>query len=172
MTRDAQDSPPRACEGCEIGRRDFLRRAAVTAVGLAIAATGSAAAADLPVRWLAGDPRNGTEKAYPIPARDEVTIDRDSEVILVRHAGHVFAFALSCPHQNTALRWQEGAGIFECPKHHSKYQPDGTFISGRATRAMDRLPIRRDGDRVLVDVDRALQQDTELGAWTAAVVAL
>jgi nitrite reductase/ring-hydroxylating ferredoxin subunit len=137
-----------------------------------ITATGSAAAADLPVRWLPGDARPGAEKAYPIPPRDQVTIDQDSEVILVRHAGRVFAFALSCPHQNTAVRWEEGSGIFECPKHHSKYQPDGTFISGRATRAMDRLPIRREGDRLLVNVDVALRQDKDVAAWTAAVVAL
>jgi len=163
----------RACEGCELGRREFLRRAGLAAFGIAAVLAGSAApAAALPLRLIsAGDGDTG-EKAYPIPAQDGVSIDTDSEVILVRHAGHVYAFALSCPHQNTALRWHDADGRFECPKHHSKYEPDGTFISGRATRAMDRLPIRRAGQQVLVDVDTAFRSDTQAAEWTAAVVAL
>ena len=57
----------------------------------------------------------------------------------MRFQGVVYAFNLSCPHQNTALKWQPDDQRFQCPKHKSRYQPDGTFISGRATRGMDRL---------------------------------
>jgi nitrite reductase/ring-hydroxylating ferredoxin subunit len=161
------------CEGCELGRREFLRRAALSALGVTVALAGSASpAAAAPFRLIAVNGEGAGEKAYPIPSQDGVSIDTDSEVILVRHAGHVYAFALSCPHQNTALRWRGEDGRFECPKHHSKYEPDGTFITGRATRAMDRLPIRRAGPQVMVDVDKVFQQDTDPAGWTAAVVTL
>lgn len=103
---------------------------------------------------------------------DGVSIDKANEVILVRHGGSVYAFALSCPHQNTALRWNADEGRFQCPKHKSRYQPDGTFISGRATRNMDRLPIRREGGNVVVDVDRMFESDKDEAGWKAAVVAL
>lgn len=127
--------------------------------------------AEVPRLIQTGTP--GPEKSYPIPPSDGVSIDKASEVILVRHAGHVFAFALSCPHQNTALRWvNDDGGRFECPKHHSKYQADGVFMSGRATRSMDRLPIRREGDQVLVDVDHMIRQDQAPAEWESAFVAV
>ncbi len=107
---------------------------------------------------------------YAIPATDGAVIDRDNQVILVRWMNAIYAFALSCPHQNTALRWDDADGRFQCPKHHSKYQPDGTFISGRATRNMDRLTITRDGDAVVVDVDALHKSTDDPTGWAAAVV--
>jgi Rieske Fe-S protein len=107
---------------------------------------------------------------YPIPAADGVQIDRDNQVILVRWQGAIYAFNLSCPHQNTALRWNAGDSQFQCPKHHSKYQPDGTFVSGRATRGMDRFTITRSGDNVVVDVDAMHKEDKDPAGWAAAML--
>jgi Rieske Fe-S protein len=84
----------------------------------------------------------------------------------------MMAFNLACPHENTALRWRRQDDRFQCPRHESKYQPDGTFIEGRATRNMDRLPIRRDGDQVVVDLSRMIRSDQEPDAWAAASVAI
>jgi Rieske Fe-S protein len=81
-------------------------------------------------------------------------IDKANQVILVRWQNAVYAFALSCPHQNQALRWDAKETRFQCPKHKSKYQPDGTFISGRATRAMDRYAVRHEGDTIVVEPRR------------------
>ena len=161
------------CEGCEsLGdRREFLRQAAgwAAAVAVALGIPGRAAAA-LPIGTVAGRRSvNGGGVSYPIPAADGVLIDKKNEVILARHEGSVYAFALSCPHQNTALRWLEDEGRFQCPKHKSRYQPDGTFISGRATRNMDRLPIQRDGNMVVVDVEHVFESDKDQAAWSAAV---
>jgi Rieske Fe-S protein len=120
-------------------------------------------------------PRTGDragEKRYPIPDADGVSIDRDNSVIIARAAGKVYAFALSCPHQNTALRWNGDDREFQCPKHKSRYRPDGTFIEGRATRAMDRLPVKRDGAVVVVDIDVAYRQDEQLKEWGEASVSV
>ena len=56
--------------------------------------------------------------------------------------------------------------------HKSRYQPDGVFISGRATRNMDRLAVRREGDTIVVDVDKLYRSDQNAADWAAAVVAL
>jgi Rieske Fe-S protein len=77
-----------------------------------------------------------------------------------------------CPHQNTALRWYAQDGQFQCPKHHSHYRRDGVFISGRATRSMDRFGIRRDGANVVVDVDKFYRQDQNAAEWDSAFLAL
>jgi Rieske Fe-S protein len=111
-----------------------------------------------------------SEQKYPFPAADGVTIDRKQQVIIVRTQGQVYAFNLSCPHENTALKWLPKDVRFQCPKHESKYQPNGTFVSGRATRNMDRLSIRRDGNDLYVDLSHIIKSDTDAAAWNAATI--
>jgi nitrite reductase/ring-hydroxylating ferredoxin subunit len=145
------------CHDCT-SRREFLQLACI---GLAA----------LPIVFVEGYAQ-GSEHRYPLPASDGVTIDRKEQVILVRYQGHVYAFNLSCPHENTALKWLPKDMRFQCPKHESKYQPNGTFMSGRATRNMDRLAIRRDGDALLVDLSHIVKSDADPAAWTAATIAV
>jgi Rieske Fe-S protein len=114
--------------------------------------------------------RNRTGITYPIPNVDGVQIDKDNEVILVRWQGNVYAFNLSCPHQRTTLRWNDSAKEFQCPKHKSKYTPSGGFISGRATRGMDRFAIQRAGDNIVVDVDQMFEEDENEVQWKTAFV--
>jgi nitrite reductase/ring-hydroxylating ferredoxin subunit len=162
------------CANCTLhDRRGFLRDAAAAAMA-ALGAVGvrPTIAAALPVHWISSLVRGRTGQTYPVPSTDGVQIDRDNQVILVRWQDAVYAFNLSCPHQNTALRWDEADARFQCPKHHSKYQPDGTFISGRATRNMDRLSIQRDASTVVVDVDTMHKSNEDQAGWAAAVVRL
>lgn len=165
------------CGGCPLlpTRRNFLRD---TGVVLALAAFGALgiparAASALTVSFVTGRRGSGKALSYPVPPTDGVQIDRDNDVIVVRWQGVAYAFNLSCPHQNTALRWDDADHRFQCPKHHSQYQPDGTFITGRATRNMDRLAIRRDATNTLVvDADAMYRSDADAAAWTSAVVKL
>lgn len=176
---DAMRNPelPEGCEGCSLGtaleRRGFLREAAAYVAG-ALALLGAAAgdAQALPVRLVTALAAEGEERTYPIPAADGATIDRKESVIIARWQGTAFAFSLACPHQNTALRWEGPEKRFQCPKHHSKYQPDGTFIEGRATRGMDRFAVRRDGDNIVVDIDKLYRQDKDPAEWKAAEISL
>ena len=144
------------CDGCPVDRRAFLGRA-VFAIVAACGATSVSATDALALQ--------GSEATYPIPPGDGVQIDKDREVILVRHQGVVYAFALSCPHQKQSLRWKESEARFQCPKHKSRYQPDGSYISGRATRAMDRHPVRREGNTVRVDLTTKVRRDQEPERW-------
>jgi len=129
-------------------------------------------AAALPVAEGAAEPGGGSVISYPVPDADGVTIDRKEQVIVVRFEQHAYVFNLACPHENTALRWKERAGHFRCPRHESQYQPDGTFISGRATRNMDRFAVTKSGDRLEVDLDRLYRSDEQPQEWAAAVVSL
>jgi nitrite reductase/ring-hydroxylating ferredoxin subunit len=144
-----------ACGDCP-SRRDFLQHAAF---GLAL----------MPITFADGL-AEGQEHRYPFPASDGVTIDRKQQVILVRAQGQVYAFNLSCPHENTALKWLPKDMRFQCPKHESKYQPNGTFTSGRATRNMDRLKLRREGDALFVDLSHIIKSDADPAGWAAATI--
>jgi nitrite reductase/ring-hydroxylating ferredoxin subunit len=161
------------CSECAVsGRRDFivdaLRGAAVVIAALGLAPMGAEAMPAL-VSALSS---SATVKTYPVPAADGVQIDKDAEVILARSGKQVYAFALSCPHQNTALKWEAADNRFQCPKHKSRYRPDGTFIEGRATRGMDRYAVKLVGGNIVVDVDKLFQEDMDRTAWLQAAVTL
>ena len=157
-------------DDCPVARRVFLKDVSLFAAALVAAGLAPRAmAAATPVRALS---RVKGEVKYPIPAADGVQFDDKNEVILVRYQGHVYAFALSCPHQNTALKKDPAGTGFYCTKHESRYKFDGQFVSGRATRNMDRLVIRRDGNNVVVNVDRWYESDSEPTQWAGAQITL
>ena len=164
-----------ACAGCSQSstRRDFLRDTAGAAAALfcALGASPSQLAA-LPIETASGRRTSISEVSYLLPTADGVTIDRDNEVILVRWQSSLYAFALSCPHQRTMLKWMPRDQRFQCPKHKSRYQPNGSFISGRATRGMDRYPLRRQNAEVLVNTASPILEDTDPPAWNAATLKL
>ena len=160
------------CAACPlVDRRDFLEHATIAVAGafaaLGLTPTQSRA---LSVRFGGAVWSMDEEHAYPIPASDGATIDKENQVIVARFEQKVYAFNLSCPHQNTVLHWLPDEGRFQCPKHKSRYQPDGVFISGRATRNMDRLAVRRDGATIVVDIDKMYRSDRNSAEWEAAVV--
>jgi Rieske Fe-S protein len=172
---DRTDHPGR-CDGCALGealhRRQFVGdvvRAAMIALGAD--ALWARAAAASPPRAIAG---SGSRRAklYPIPDSDGVAIDKTESVIVARFQGKAYAFSLACPHQNTALRWDGKRGRFQCPKHNSRYEPNGTFIEGRATRSMDRFAVTLAGGMLSTDLDTLFRQDKQPAEWLAAFVTI
>jgi len=161
------------CAACGVApdRRAFLRTSAV-AVAAALLGLGAREADALaPLAFTRARAARGQTRAYAIPAKDGAEIDKDNEVIVVRWQNAVYAFALSCPHQNTALRWNEKDKEFQCPKHHSTFKPDGGYIEGRSQRAMDRLAIGQDpAGGVVVNVEKLIQIDKDPSGWAAAMV--
>src|SRR5262245_16785928 len=164
------------CGECgRTSRRRFLGQLSGAALAAAVASELACLEAEaLPVVEFSDASGQGSpdERTYPLPASDGATIDREAQVILVRYQNRVYAFSLACPHENTALKWRQEDTRFQCPRHQSKYQPDGTFISGRATRNMDRFAIHRAGDSLVVDLNQLYRSDQQKAEWTAAVVAL
>jgi Rieske Fe-S protein len=141
-------------------------------IGLAAFGVASDDFVRLPVSFTTTVAAAGSERKYPVPETDGVTIDRSNQVIVVRYQQHLYAFNLACPHENTALKWLPKDGRFQCPKHESRYQPTGVFIDGRATRHMDRLGVRLDGNTLVVDLNKFYRSDKDPSGWAAANVVL
>jgi Rieske Fe-S protein len=80
--------------------------------------------------------------------------------------------ALACPHENAAVKWIAKDRRFQCSKHDSRYTPEGIYTSGHATRNLDRFPVRREQNEVVITVDRVYRSDQNLAAWTSTGVAL
>jgi nitrite reductase/ring-hydroxylating ferredoxin subunit len=114
--------------------------------------------------------RDGAILRYPIPAADGATVDAANKVIIVRFQNGLHAFALECPHRGTDVEWQADRGRFYCPKHKSTFQPEGTFIAGKAERNMDRYPVRIEGAELVVDTAAFIRSDRDATAWAAAKV--
>ena len=169
---DGADRP--SCEGCAlVARRDFVREAGAAAVSILIALGATPArAAAAPIEFVSALGGGTDEKSYAIPAADGVQIDKDNATMLTRWQGKVYVFSLACPHQNTMLRWSDKDNEFQCPKHHSRFEPNGAYIadSGRATRGLDRFAVRKDGNNVVVNLDSLWQQDEDEAAWNAAFI--
>ena len=169
--QDADNNPGSCLCARGGGRRDFLRHVAWLAAG-AVAGGSRLDASTLPVAWGTPSARAGEELTYPIPTADGATIDRDNGVIVVRYQGKTFAFNLSCPHENAAVRWKSAVGRFECSRHDSIYSTAGVYTSGRATRNMDRFPVKRSGSSIVVDVSRLIQSDSQKAEWEAAAIGM
>ena len=156
----------------ECTRRAFLQVTGGCMAGVLAAAGVPAALAAAPLGEMVPLATMPTERTYPLPPGDSVNIDRVAQVILVRAQNHVYAMALACPHQNAAVKWVEKDHRFACTKHDSKYQPDGAHISGRATRNLDRFPIRRADQTVVIETSRVFQSDKDPAGWDAAAVTI
>lgn len=169
MKHDGKD-----CEGCPlVPRRDFLRDAGVMAAGILVALGATPArAAALPIEFVSAISGGNEDKAYAIPAKDGTQIDKQNDTMITRWQGKIYVFAVTCPHQNTALKWYDKDNQFECPKHHSRFQPDGAYIkdSGRATRGLDRFAVRKDGNNVVANLDKLYQEDENEADWKTAFI--
>ena len=172
MSDERDRLPCVSCGGLDASsRRTFLHATVCFTISVAALGLGSGDAEALPITFGEGVAA-GSERRYPVPAGDGVTIDRVAQVIVVRYQAHLYAFNLACPHQNQMLRWLPKESRFQCPKHESKYQPNGTFMSGRATRNMDRLALRVEDGTLVVNVDSMFQSDKDPAGWAAAAITI
>lgn len=165
---------PHDC-GRTLDRRAFLRQATGFAGAVLVGLGAPSAATEAMVRELHASEATTSSagarlRKYAMPAVDGALVDAENEVLLVRWAGRVHAFSMSCPHRGATLRWQGTASGAFCPKHKARFSPAGENVGGRRTRALDRFPIRREETSVVVDVTVPLEQDADAVAWEAAWV--
>jgi nitrite reductase/ring-hydroxylating ferredoxin subunit len=156
------------CFETNTDRRTFLRLGGCVALA-ALGLPGSLAG--LPVMETSGS-GGPSEKRYPVPAGDSVNIDRQTQVILVRFQNNVYAFSLACPHEHASIKWLQKDHRFQCSKHDSKYQPTGTYTSGRATRNLDRFVVRKEDTNIVVDLQHWFESDKNPSGWGSAFVSV
>jgi cytochrome b6-f complex iron-sulfur subunit len=63
-------------------------------------------------------------------------------VYLIRDGGGYAALSARCTHLCCIVGWDPARDRFVCPCHRSEYDARGRRIKGRATRDLDRLPVR------------------------------
>ena len=68
-----------------------------------------------------------------------------------RHGdGSLSARSLMCTHTGCRVVWQEERSLYACTCHDGLYGPDGEVLAGPPPRPLPAVPVRRDGDEVVV----------------------
>jgi nitrite reductase/ring-hydroxylating ferredoxin subunit len=70
--------------------------------------------------------------------------------LVVRSAESVRCFSLICTHLGCTVGWEEGAGEFYCPCHEGRFDRYGEPVAGPPVIPLEEIPLRVDGDTVVV----------------------
>jgi cytochrome b6-f complex iron-sulfur subunit len=91
----------------------------------------------------------GRPESYP---PDSVTLDPATGIYVAREAQGFYALSAVCTHLGCLTAWKPDLGIIACPCHGSKFNRDGTKITGPAPRPLPwlRMWLSDDGD-LMVD---------------------
>ncbi|HEY8678334.1 MAG TPA: ubiquinol-cytochrome c reductase iron-sulfur subunit [Candidatus Dormibacteraeota bacterium] len=150
-----------------LSRRSFMDKA-VKGVGLAIAAIiglpavglGIASATGGAMKTLVKVGRTSQLGAEPVAvpisyvAKDAWRESRQQGVVYLRDPGkgQVQALSARCTHLGCTVHWVPADNRFRCPCHGSQFAADGTVLHGPAQRPLDRLPVRKRGEDVYVEI--------------------
>lgn len=64
----------------------------------------------------------------------------------------VIAVSAVCTHSGCTVPWDADQGLFACPCHGGRFNPDGTVAGGPPPRPLTTFEAKIDGDQVLVRV--------------------
>ena len=138
-------------------RRQFLRNAALGAVGSVLALAG---AGFLGLLWPLKTGAFGskiTVRAQDVPAVDGVPYRNiQGRFFLIHNSDGVMALYTKCPHLGCTVPWHGPADspqAFRCPCHGSMYDYDGVRTGGPAPRPMDYMTVKVDESTGNVEVD-------------------
>jgi Rieske Fe-S protein len=161
------DQPAPRSESSDGSRRSFLVRI-IQGVHATMGATlayivGSAVLAPSLTRrepmWLTAADLSGLADGEPqavtlrVARQDGATEAVDRRVVfLVRSGDTVKALDSTCTHLGCRTRVNPDARQIECPCHGGVYDLEGQVLSGPPPRALNQLPTRVDGSRILVQV--------------------
>ncbi|HEY9624106.1 MAG TPA: Rieske (2Fe-2S) protein [Crinalium sp.] len=76
-------------------------------------------------------------------------------VVVIRHPGSnggVVAFNRRCPHEGCRVDWNGNVNAFVCPCHGAQFNASGSVTRGPARRPLQSLPVRVQGDQILVQI--------------------
>ena len=148
----SEDEKKNAQEAEDLSRRQFFIKVGLGSIAVAGLGTGVFGYQFLSPNVLyepspvvnAGKPEH-----YP---PDSVTLDPQSGIYLVRETEGFFALAAVCTHLGCLTAWKPELGIIACPCHGSKFNRDGSKITGPAPRPLPWLKmwLSDDGD-LMVD---------------------
>lgn len=113
--------------------------------------TGTLVGEDLVVpRAAFGDPATGEQRPFIVVHQAGLVYPI---AVFNAGAGTYHAVLLRCTHQGVELR--ATADALYCPSHGSTFGPDGAVLKGPAVDALRTLPVRSEGQDLLISLRKA-----------------
>ena len=138
-------------------RRQFVRNAALGAVGSVLALTGAAMGLLLWPNKTGAFGSELTVRAEDVPAVDGVPYRNIAgKFFLVHNPDGLLALYTKCPHLGCTVPWHgppDSPNAFQCPCHGSMYDYNGVRTGGPAPRPMDLMAVTVDAATGNVTVD-------------------
>ena len=85
-----------------------------------------------------------------VPPGRKMILHADRRVELRRSGDRITARLMVCTHEFCDLTWYEPEASYRCTCHNGRFSVDGTPRSGPVSKPMFELPVRIDGDQVVV----------------------
>ena len=163
IVREVIDIVPAGANG-ELGAPPKRRRAGLSlALLLALLLLGLILGAAI-LRFALPQPRYvlvGTLADFP-PASEPYPLKSERPFFIVNTGAELIALGNKPPHyifRNCTIRWDWMEKWFNEPCGGSQFNLDGSYRSGPSPRAMDRHPLKMEGDQVWVDTTRMIEGD-------------
>lgn len=95
------------------------------------------------------DPGHPTPKVIHLVVQDGWQTRKQSQMVYVLlKEGKPVVFSSVCPHLSCPVSYQKEERTFHCPCHQSYWDAEGRRLSGPASRGMDLLPSKVEGEEV------------------------
>lgn len=157
----------------EVGRRQFLRGGAVTAVGAAAGTFAAPTSAQAQALAMVSYPSNRLANLADLVPNEPIDIaypDADSPGILIKLGspvdggagpdGDVVAYSVMCPHKGWLLSYNAADKTLNCPGHFSRFdcEAGGQQTWGHATQNLPQFTLRveENGDIFADGVDELI----------------
>ncbi len=137
-----------------VTRRTFLRNTLLGSVGVvALQAVGGF----VYYFWPNKTGAFGKEITVPLdeipPVGEAPYVNQDGKFYVINNEDGALAVYWKCVHLGCTVPWNEGSGEWVCPCHGSVYNRFGERVAGPAPRPMDLMPMRVEGNSVIVDTN-------------------
>lgn len=155
---NAQDAiDPEVLQRRQYNRREFMIYSFLGGTGLFLGGVGYASFVFMYPRFREGEFGGEFPWTDPIPTFEQAPITKAAgKFHMVTTAdGSLKAIYMVCTHLGCLYKWTPSAWRFECPCHGSKFDHDGMYIEGPATRSLDYFEIVEKPDgKIAVDTGK------------------
>jgi arsenite oxidase small subunit len=172
-TRIREEAMRRCEKLVDVGRRQFLRGAGISAAGVAAAGVMPVDAKAAPGQALVAYPSNRLANVGDLTVNEPLDVtypDDEAPGVLIKLGtgvtggvgpdGDIVGFTTVCPHQGFPLIYNAGDKTLNCPGHYSRFdcERSGLEIWGQATQNLPQYQLRVDdkGDIYADGIDELL----------------
>jgi cytochrome b6-f complex iron-sulfur subunit len=112
------------------------------------------------VAYLFPKSKGGAENVFMDPSGNPImasAVSKDGSkiglafgdaTVVIAYKGGLRAFSAICTHLGCIVQWKKDEGIFLCPCHGGKFDPNGNVISGPPPKPLSQYEVKVEGNNI------------------------